>query len=465
VIRVRGKNILWLALIAMFFNAMLVTMAAGQYACTIYVNPPEIHNEDMLITTFTIDINVQNAEDLYSYAFTLEYAPYVTVLAVSIANEGDFLKEEGIDTDFVYKIDPFHGWVKIGNSRLGQVPGVSGNGTLATVTFTVLEAGDSPLNLADVEMYDSTVQLIACDVVSGYYYGAEIEFLDIGCDPGRAVNLKTYDSIDIKTTLINTGEVPLNVRVKYDIIGEGLWNTFYAGQSFVTTPREPEYLYINEYNAFYEWDWTNPGASVFGEPDGNYVESIIDAAMSSAYGFEDVTLGPGDLISRVVLEGYCQYPNGANEGVDIDTYSVQPRLFSWLGSLFGGPSWGWQSPRWIGADVSDVLPELLGGDPGPLNSLSVLLYNYEGNADNPMRVDALRVRVEFAQYNPILPGVYTLQPGETFEAEGTWALTSDDQGRYLCRATIEFTYNGYSWVQARKLKDFHLKIFDSTKIK
>ena len=468
----RGKNILWLALIAIFFNAMLVTVATGQLNCKIYVDPLEIHNEDMLTTTFSIDINVQNAEDLYSYAFKVNYAPYVSLLAVSTVTEGDFLKEEGISTDFVYKIDPFHGWVAIGNARLGQVPGASGDGTLATIVFTVLEAGESPLDLDKVEMYDSAKQLIACEVVSGYYYGPAVEFRDISFDPGRSVNLKTFDTVTIKTTMQNTGEVPLDVKVRYDILGEGLWNTFYCGQSFVTTVREPVYLYVNEYSEFWDWDWDKYGASPWLDaadyPD-NYIESSIYDASLGTFGFEDLTLEPGDVIGRVVLEGYTQYPGGSDEDMDMDMLALlwDPFHFAWAGSLYGSADWGWHTPRWIGADLSQVFPELLGSDATNLNNLLAFAtyWTADGLSHGPMRLDALRLRVEFAQYNPLYPEIYTLQPGETLEVEGSWMLTGDDKGRYLCRATIEFTYNDYSWIPGIKIKDFNLNIFDSTKIK
>jgi hypothetical protein len=159
--------------------------------------------------------------------------------------------------------------------------------------------------------------------------------------------------------------------------------------------RDPVYLYVDGYTEWLEWDWTNPGASVVGMPDDDYAESIVNGAMSSNYTFEDIALGSTERISRVTLEGYCQYPNGPTEAVDIDIYSVEPELFAWLGSLYGGIDWAWVTPRWIEKDVSDVLPALLGSDPGPLNSLSVLLYNYEGDATNPIRIDSLRLRVEF----------------------------------------------------------------------
>jgi hypothetical protein len=463
--RVRGKNILWLTMIALLFSVSLITLTGAAPGAQVYVAPAEIHNEDLSLSSFTIDINVEEVVDLYSFAFTLKFSPYVQNLVVSSVTEGGFLTMGGYTTDFVYKIDAFHGEVDIGNARLGQVPGASGSGTLATIGFNVEEAGSSPLALLDVELYNSPPDSasIRTQTHDGHYYGSEAEFVDISFDPGRAVNLKEFDALTIHTSVTNTGDIPLQVRVRFDLRSEDAWHQAYGGQHFVSKPRDPVYLYVNEYNPFLEWGWTNPGASVIGMPDGDFTESITNGDMTSAYGFEDLTdMGPTDVIGNVVLEGYCQYPNGPTEAVDIDIYDAA--TFAWWGSLYGAADWGWVTPRWIGASVSDVDPSILGADPTNLNNLEALIYNYEGSAANPMRVDALRLRVEFAKFLPgyDTPWVGTLDPGETAETEITWLLANDDMARYTGKVTVEFTHNGYSWIQADP-KDFHLKIFKSGK--
>ena len=464
----RGKNILWLALTAILFSMTLTGLAGAAKPTApggvhVRVSPKDIYNEDMSMDAFAVDITVENVEDLYAYAFTLSYTPYVQNLVVKRVTEGDFLWGINITTDFVYKIDVFHGEVKIGNARLGQVPGVSGAGILATVEFSIEEAGSSPLDLFNVELYTSPPELapIPTAIHNGDYHGPEASRATASSP--RAVNLKAHSSFTITSEITNLGDVPLDVRVRYDIMGTGVWHQVYGGQHFVSKPRDPVYLYVNEYNEYLEWDWTNPGASVIGMPDANYAESIVADAMSSSYGFEDLTdMGPTDVIGNVVLEGYCQYPNGPTEAVDIDIYDAN--TFAWWGSLYGASDWGWVTPRWIGASVSDVDPSILGPDPTNLNNLEALMYNYEGNAANPMRVDALRLRVEFAKF---LPGydvawVGTLNPGETVETETTWLLSSDDLGTYRCAATVEYTSTYYSWIQADP-KEFDLKIFDTSK--
>ena len=455
----RGKTIVFVALLAMLFSAMMPTLSFGA-TTAVYMTPAAIHNEDMHLgytvpwkpgdpppTGFSADIMVQDVEDLYAWALTIDYASYSVILAFSSAVEGDFLLGEGIETDFNYKVNSFAGDVDLGNARLGQVPGVSGSGMLCTVSWVVVEGGDSPLDLVDVELYDSNGDPIGCTVTSGWYYGPYVEMDFASWDySGRGDRPWVHwkDNVWFDTTVTNFGEVPLYARVKYDILRtDGRMTTIWAGQNHVSEARATEYLYVNEYYEFVEWDtWTGDRTNVVGTPDGSYVESGNDGALTSSYCFEDVTLGPGDAISRIVLEGYCQYPNGPTEGADIDVYTIAPTVFDWLGSLYGGYDWAWVTPRWIDADVTDVYPEMKGNDASVLNSLEVALYNYYGDAPDIIRVDALRLRVEFALNFPLEVPVFEVPPGETLALDTAyWSLMKIDKGFYTSiHVTCYFSY-------------------------
>jgi hypothetical protein len=61
---------------------------------------------------------------------------------------------------------------------LGNVPGVSGSGTLATITFNVKGAGESPLTLWDVALLNSLEHSITTQVVSGYATCARTFFVE-----------------------------------------------------------------------------------------------------------------------------------------------------------------------------------------------------------------------------------------------------------------------------------------------
>jgi hypothetical protein len=103
---------------------------------------------------------------------------------------------------------------------------------------------------------------------------------------------------------------------------------------------------------------------------------------------------------------------------------------------------------------------LQGNDPGPINSLSVLLYNYEGNAANPMQVDSLRLQVIYARAVPLSVPLTMINPGETLELDdAVWVISPDLMGRYVVTATCWFSQDGSAWVPAQKSKSFPLTIF------
>jgi hypothetical protein len=450
---VRGKNIVWLSLIALLFSAMAIGVVKAP-AANIYVDPNKIHNEDLSIPIngdFTIDINVEGAGDLFAFGFTLDFAPYGRTLIVVAVEDGGFLDGEGIDTDFVYKTDIFKGEVKVGNTRLGGVPGVSGAGTLASITLRVTDAGSSPLNLKNVVAFDSTGASIHCAEHKGDYFGPEVRFEAISFDPGRTIHLNSEATLGIATTVVNTGEVPLMARVRYTLPGDP-WREFFAGQTFRTVAPPPEYLYVNEFVPIWTM-WTTYGADPWldAPDDGNYVEMGPDGTLMGVWGFDDIDLA-GRLINRVVLEGYTNAPY--DEGIDIDIYSFPD--FGWLGSLYGVGAPAWVGVRWTTDYVSDVVPSTL--TQSGLNGFMVLGYSYYGTGSGEF-VDCLRLRVEFASVAPVAPPVYELGPGETMTLEGHWIATSEsDPGRYLGKTTVEFSYSGNSWVPAQKIKDFHLRV-------
>jgi hypothetical protein len=464
---VRGKNIVWLPLIATLLSVLVLTpgfAAAGGTRLT--VQPGEVYGGPG--DRFSIDIQVRNVKDLFTFGFAVEFSPYAWTLVVSSVEEGPFLTDE--TSEFYYDIETFEGYVYVTGTRKRPSLGVDGTGILATIGFSVEYVGNSPLTLVDTELFnsydpdgDGKGELIAHTTKDGFYYGPNVELLDDDVDavPGHKVNVNHFSEVRFTSAVHNPGTMPLYVMTQFNIASEDLLANIQSGQTYIgDLARASEYLYVNSYSAWLEWDWINPGASVIGTPDGNYAESIVNGAMSSEYGFEDLTLGPYDFIETVRLQGYCRYPNGPTDAVDIDIYTTAPTLFDWLGSLYGGSDWGWVGPRWIDADVTDVLPMLKGNDPGPINSLSVLLYNYEGNAANPMQIDSLRLEVIYARAVPLFPAIDMIGPGETLELDdAVWVISTDLMGRYIVTASCWFSLDGATWIPAPETKSFPLTIF------
>ncbi|RKU36051.1 hypothetical protein C6496_14260 [Candidatus Poribacteria bacterium] len=116
---------------------------------------PVIHVGD----TFTLDLNVENIHDLAGWQFDIAFdAAVVEAIEVS---EGDFLNPEGSATFFQKgSIDNATGKItKLSSARLSET-GVSGRGTLLSVTFTAKTAGQTQLSLENFQLASITGESI-----------------------------------------------------------------------------------------------------------------------------------------------------------------------------------------------------------------------------------------------------------------------------------------------------------------
>lgn len=105
--------------------------------------------------TFTININIIDVSDLYGWGGKLTWhAPLLECLSVT---EGPFLTDWGTRVTFpVHSFNngdmPGSSYVLFGSTSMGGVPGVSGSGTLATVTFQVEGTGECVLDLFETSL-------------------------------------------------------------------------------------------------------------------------------------------------------------------------------------------------------------------------------------------------------------------------------------------------------------------------
>ena len=109
--------------------------------------------------TFTLDIHAENVIDFAGWQFDIAFDP--TVLEAVEVNEGDFLKEGG-GTTFFQKgtIDNATGKItKLSSARLNE-DGVSGTGTLLSMTFTAKAGGETRLSLDNFQLGSITGEII-----------------------------------------------------------------------------------------------------------------------------------------------------------------------------------------------------------------------------------------------------------------------------------------------------------------
>jgi hypothetical protein len=116
--------------------------------------------------TFTVNITITNASNLYVWQIGMNFD--ATVLETLSFEEGLFLKEMNATLWTPGTIDNTAGVIHYHASAFaGNVTGVSGNGTLATITFKTRNFGNSTLPLTDVILLDSNLVEIEVTLIHG----------------------------------------------------------------------------------------------------------------------------------------------------------------------------------------------------------------------------------------------------------------------------------------------------------
>jgi hypothetical protein len=366
-------------------------------------------------------------------------------LAAPVLPESEtiYMDGEAQTRDVDYFIDNFGGAISF--------PDYPPNGAVFTADYTAAQ-WEFPLRHAPIwndiiTVYmDGEVQALGADYT---YIGSTGMVMFTFFPEDGAVITADYEyspTIHLVGKVKNEGDIPMQVRVRFDITrDDGRIIVLRSGQTYfgggLGEPRPFQYLYVDEFNEWY-YEWEGDPTNLFGEPDGAYIQGNNNAEWASLYSFEAIDLA-GKEIADITLEGYTQYPNGATEAVDIDIYDVSGG-FSWWGSLYGTPDWGWSGVRWTSDTVLQSSPWL--ADQDVLNDVQVLVYNYHGDAPDVPRLDSMRLKVEFANIIPVTPPIYTIQPNEETKIDAAiWTITPEHLGTYECTATIEYTADGFKW--------------------
>jgi hypothetical protein len=137
---------------------------------TVLVDPPTIMSN--VGGSITVNVNIQGVVDLFSYELKLGFNP--DILAVTSVTEGPFIITQTTSPMGTYFVtNTYSNFIYVACVTLGRYPGVSGSGTLVTMTFDVIEAGTVDLDLYDTILLDSTGTTMAHNISDGYFYTAE----------------------------------------------------------------------------------------------------------------------------------------------------------------------------------------------------------------------------------------------------------------------------------------------------
>lgn len=113
-----------------------------------------------------VKVMITGIVDLFGFQFSLAFNP--AVLQAIGLTEGTFLAAGGATTFGTSGIDNVGGKVNfVFNALDNAVPGVSGSGLLATITFSAVAIGSSPLSFSDVLFIDSALNDITVSATNG----------------------------------------------------------------------------------------------------------------------------------------------------------------------------------------------------------------------------------------------------------------------------------------------------------
>lgn len=448
-----------------FSIAMLTPLGAVNAPATntkISVAPDYI--EGLPGDLFPVFINIENVEDLYAFGFSLKFAPHMKTIVVTAVDDGGFLYP---DPYITYSYNRFEGILQVSGTLIGVQPGVSGMGTLIIVEFLVAEGGDSELHLFDAVLFDSNLGPMPCNTFDGYYKGP---LANLVRKELTARDMQVGETIEFMSSVKNEANVPLYMRVRFDMMREdGLFLRFYSNEYAslgYLGPTYTEYKYVTgwEWHLWDDWDKTGDEPWLGAVGDDNYIGTGYYCYLQGFFGFEDLVLPPGMMIYEVVLEAYTIGTYDEECDLDAMCYGTE-HGYDWLGSLYCGSEPGWVTPRWIGATVSDVCPEMLSDDPTDLNNLMVGVHYWtaDGEDHDYAIIDAMRLKITYGGIRKQnLPQYVVVPPNKVVELPPVvWDLGPYTVGKYHCQAIAQYKFydpadgtKPSQWIDGKKISNF-----------
>lgn len=150
------KTVLSIVIAAFLILSLLSTfpIAVTADAARVYVDPPK--RKVLVGENFMVNVTVENVTNLYGWEFKLYYNN--TMLNGTSIGQGEFLEAHGNTyfdpINFTDTHNATHGIVWVTSSLLGNVTGVDGNGTLATIFFECKQSGNSTLSIGYSKLGD-----------------------------------------------------------------------------------------------------------------------------------------------------------------------------------------------------------------------------------------------------------------------------------------------------------------------
>jgi hypothetical protein len=248
---------------------------------------------------FTINVNVSGVSDLYGWEFQLDWNS--TLLDAVNVSEGPFLKTGG-NTFFTYTVNATMGNMIVDCALMGDIPGVSGDGTLATITFYTKSVGECQLDLHDVILLNSLEQSIQCQTLGGYGYFTpphDIAVTDVTASP---ITVLPGNIIKVNVTIQNQGNFTevfnVTVYANSKVIGVQYVSLGKGSSTTIT--------FVWNTTGFEKGDYTVlASASVVpGEVNTANNSKVADSIVTILYSGHDVAVIRVEPVKTVVGQGY-----------------------------------------------------------------------------------------------------------------------------------------------------------------
>ena len=148
----------------------------------VYVEPPKTVDPALIpCNNFEANVTIANATDVYSFEFKLSYDP--TILNIVNATLGDFFPPTVVPQ---VTINNTAGYLNFSAALSPPDLPVSGNGSLATITFHVEGLGGSDLILYDVGVYDESSDPLPFTTENGFF--ANVLLAKIYIEPAELID-------------------------------------------------------------------------------------------------------------------------------------------------------------------------------------------------------------------------------------------------------------------------------------
>ena len=149
------------------YDGLYEIKAQLQVMSELYVDPQSIFNALLEpCENFTVKIEIVDATDLSKFDFKLSFEN--TILEATEAEEGPFLGSFGTTLVNNLEINNAEGYVWMSVSLVTGGPAI-GEGTIANVTFHVIDVGESVLGLFDTHLSNPTNASIPHETFDGYF--------------------------------------------------------------------------------------------------------------------------------------------------------------------------------------------------------------------------------------------------------------------------------------------------------